>query len=70
MNRGKTRANAVGVKGVYRARGSIKKNYRAQIKANKKTYYLGSFEKTDKAGAAYKKAAKQLHGEFARVNDP
>ena len=70
MNRGKTRANTVGVKGVYRARGSIKKIYRAQIKANKKTYYLGSFEKPDEAGAAYKKAAKQLHGEFARVNDP
>jgi len=70
MNRGKTRANTTGYKGVNENKRRKNKNYRARITADKKTYYLGNFEKPDEAGAAYKKAVKQRHGKFARVNDP
>jgi len=69
MNRGKTKANTTGFKGVNRDKRRKRKNYRAQIKANKKSYYLGSFDKPDEAGLAYIKAAKQFHGKFARTDD-
>jgi len=67
MNRGKTKSNTTGYKGVGRKKRG--KKFRARISAYKKTYHLGYFEKADKAGAAYRKAAKQYHKEFARIND-
>jgi hypothetical protein len=70
MNRGKTKANSTGYKGVNRDKRGKRKIYRARIAADGKTYCLGYFEKPDEAGAAYKKAVKQRHGKFARVNDP
>jgi len=70
MNRGKQRNNTTGYKGVSKDKRCKRKSYRAQITADKKIYYLGYFEKPEEAGAAYKKAAKQHHGKFARVNDP
>jgi len=70
MNRGRQKNNASGYKGVGRDERRKRKNFRARITARKKTYLLGYFEKPDEAGAAYKKAAKQHHGKFARVNDP
>ena len=70
MNRGKTKYNTTGFKGVRSDKRRKRKIYRAQITANKKRYNLGSFEKPEAAGAAYKKAAKIYHGEFARTDDP
>ena len=70
MNRGKQRDNTTGFKGVSTDKRCKRKKYRARITADKKTYFLGNFEKPDEAGKAYKKAVKQYHGEFARVNDP
>jgi hypothetical protein len=62
-NRPKQKNNSSGHKGVdFQKRG---KSYRARITADKKTFYLGNFEKADEAGAAYKKAAKVHHREFA-----
>jgi hypothetical protein len=70
MNRGKQKNNSTGFKGVNVDKRCKRKKYRAKIAANKKTYYLGNFEKLREAGAAYEKAARQRHGKFARVNDP
>ena len=39
--------------------------YKAQIKLNKKTQYLGSFPTIEEAFSAYQEAAKRLFGEFA-----
>ena len=70
MNRGKQKNNYSGFKGVRLDKRRKRKKFRAKITANKIIYHLGSFEKADEARAAYRKAAKQLHGQFARICDP
>ncbi len=40
----------------------------AMITANKNKIYLGIFFKEEDAARAYNKAAKKLHGKFARLN--
>jgi len=67
MNRGKTKANTTGYKGVNKDKRLKRKKYRARITAGKKTYHLGIYEKLDEAGTAYMKAAKRYHGQFARI---
>lgn len=42
--------------------------YRAIIKKDKKSVYLGSFDDPQEAAHAYNKAAIALHGEFAQLN--
>ncbi len=37
---------------------------------NSKAYYLGYFDKKEEAARAYDRMAKELHGEFARLNFP
>lgn len=61
MNRGSTRPDMP--KGVFREG----QRYRAQIRANKVRYQLGTYSTPEEAHAAYCEAAKRLHGEFARV---
>jgi hypothetical protein len=68
MNRGKSRGNTTGRKGVNKDKRRQRKSYRARITANKKTFNLGYFEELDEAGAAYEKGAKKHHGKFARIN--
>lgn len=64
MNRGLTSKNTTGYKGVhfYKSRG----NYTANIAVNGKLKCIGYFETAEEAHKAYKKAAKKLHGEFAK----
>lgn len=60
-NRGKQKNNTSGFKGVYKNR----KGWISLIKANGELRYLGKFDNPEKAHAAYRKAAKVLHGAFA-----
>lgn len=64
-NRGATKANPTGLKGVsyYRRNGE----WRAQITANGKKYWLGTYRTPHEAHAAYQAAAERLHGEFAKT---
>jgi hypothetical protein len=59
-------------KGVFRLfrDGKFVGGWYAQIKANRKSYYLGSFTTEVKAAKAYDAAAIELHGEFAKLNFP
>lgn len=57
--------NTSGYKGVYFCKKG--NNYTAQIVKRGKHYYLGTFNTAEEAHKAYCKAAKKLHGEFARV---
>jgi hypothetical protein len=65
-NRGMTARNTVGFKGVtYR---KDRNKYAAQIQKGYKNHHLGTFDSPTDAAHAYDKAAKELHGEFARTN--
>ena len=55
--------NTTGVRGVHK-RGN---RYVARIRLRNNRQYLGSFASLEEASAAYKKAAEELHGEFAPV---
>jgi len=65
-NRGKASNNTSGYKGVS---FQCKKWY-AKITSFGKQHHLGSFKEKIDAARAYDKAAKELHGEFARLNFP
>jgi len=56
--------NVSGFKGVSFHKGD--KRWRATIYVNKKCRHLGSFLSATEAHAAYCRAARELHGEFAR----
>lgn len=63
-NRTKQSNNTSGYKGVTFNKASGK--YQAKIQHNKKPYCLGYFDTAIEASLAYKKAAEELHNEFAR----
>ena len=69
-NRGKTKTNSCGYKGVSKDKRRKSKKYRARITANKQTSYLGSFDDAREAGTVYRKAVKEYHGKFGRDKDP
>jgi hypothetical protein len=64
-NRGRPRTNASGFKGVHFRRATGK--WRAQISKDGRARYLGQFSTPQAAHAAYVAAARDLFGEFARV---
>ena len=63
-NRPVRKDNKLGVKGVFMRHDG---KYRARVRHNKVIYNLGAFDTAEEAGAAYQKAAAELHGEFFRV---
>lgn len=66
-NRGKTKRNVSGYKGV--SWNKSKGKYIAQISHNGKKIHLGQFDDPAKAYEAYCTAAKQYYGEFANFGD-
>lgn len=67
-NRSKTDSNVTSqYKGVYYAKDRQK--WRAQINANGERKLLGQFKTEVSAAKAYNKAAIELHGEFAKLNE-
>ena len=64
-NRGKTRGNTSGFKGVTKDRS--RRKWTAQIQVRGKNHYLGTFGRAEDAAAAYAAAARRLHGRFART---
>lgn len=54
-------SNRSGVTGVTRHKGG---KFQAQIKVNRRSHYLGLFERREDALAAYREASIRLHGEF------
>lgn len=62
-NRGSTKGNTSGFKGVVWHKATRK--WAARIKKNYKSYHLGLYETPEEAHLAYQRAAAMLHGEFA-----
>jgi hypothetical protein len=67
-NQGPAPTNRSGYKGVYWEK-KIQK-YVATIRLSNKRTYLGSYTDPVLAARAYDKKAKEVHGEFARLNFP
>lgn len=66
-NRGPTRANALGLKGV----GLLPSGrWRAQIRSSGHQRHVGVYATADEAARAYDAAATEAFGEFARLNFP
>lgn len=63
FNRGKTKNNSSGFKGVSRSGDK----WRAQIRVGGRLKHLGIFKTKIEAAAAYERASAQFHGEFGRV---
>ncbi|WP_204371549.1 HNH endonuclease [Burkholderia multivorans] len=57
--------STVGLKGVTKKGGG--ERWKAQIMLNGRRKHLGYFATPEEAHAAYRKAAAELHGEFARL---
>lgn len=65
-NRGKTRKNSSGIKGVYWQK-QISRWY-SRIMVDNEDIYLGTFDTPEQASEAYNKAALKYHGKYARLN--
>lgn len=66
QNRRKSAVNTSGYKGVV-----LDKRYNkwvTRIKKDRKMIYLGSFKDKEVAALVYDNAARQIHGEFAKLN--
>lgn len=69
MNSGLRNTNKSGFKGVcYLNRSELKSKWLATIWKDGKQINLGCHKTKEEAALAYNKAAKGLHGEFARLN--
>jgi hypothetical protein len=66
MNRELSSSSTTGYKGVHFWKA--RKKFRALISKDGKQHYIGVFPTAEAAALAYNKAAKKLHGKFARLN--
>lgn len=66
INRRKERMSTSRFKGV--SWDARTKTWKASVTINRKTKWLGRFQTEVEAALAYDAAAKQIHGEFAKVN--
>lgn len=66
-NRGMCKSNTSGYKGVTWAKSN--KKWFAQIWCQNKCYYIGYFNDKHEAAKAYNEKAKELHGEYAYLNE-
>lgn len=60
--------NASGYKGAYWHKQ--RQRWQAQVRVDRKLKHLGYFDTAEEAARAYDAAARELHGEFARLNFP
>jgi hypothetical protein len=67
-NIGKLSNNSTGYKGVCFQPRATHRPYTAEIRFKGVRRYLGSFRTAEEAHAAYRRAAEQQHGEFARFS--
>jgi len=67
-NRGPSSNNTTGFKGVVWAK--IPQRYQVQLEVHGKKIWLGYFDDPVMAARAYDVKARQIHGEFARLNFP
>lgn len=67
INRGKNKNNTSGYKGVTYVKGR-KKPWLAQIKFDRENVFIGYFATAIEAAIAYDEKAKELFGEFAKIN--
>lgn len=65
FNRGKNQNNTSGRKGVSWCKCT--ERWRATIMVDNKAIHIGRFNSKEEAASAYANAARELHGEFARV---
>ena len=66
MNRGPTKSNTSGYKGVVWDKSTNK--WHARIQVNERVHHLGLFTSKHDAGRAYNLASMMYHGEFAYTN--
>ena len=69
-NRGPSRKNVVGYKGVYIQKNCTRKRFGALIEVDGKSIHLGGYTTAEAAARAYDDAARSFVGEFAYVNFP
>jgi hypothetical protein len=67
-NRRTTKRSKSGFKGVFYQAG-LTRPWRAQITVDGRTRSLGCFGSPEAAALAYNEAARELHGEFAKLNE-
>ena len=67
QNGGRYKNNSTGYRGVYWH--SQHRKYAAVIQVDKKRIHIGLYRNKDDAATAYNEAAKNMFGEFARLNE-